>query len=455
MKLDVLKVVKRSRLLFPLACIAALALLLVSEAAYWRSVRSMDELAEAARARASLQSLAQSILDAESGQRGYLLTDRREYLLPYQAAQTAIGESFKFLDVYYADNPQEAQALKSLHQLSDAKLAELAGAIRLHDAGKTGGAIELVLSDIGKEKMEAMRVLVARLQERERRAYQQSRGEIDRTQVLSRFGVAALSALSLLVLVLYLRQTTALERQQQEQGEVLRAERDRLQREAVLRSAQLSELTRHLLSAREDERNRLARELHDELGALLTSAKLDAARIKSRLANSAPEALERLASLVATLNKGIALKRQITEDLRPSALSNLGLVATLEILVREFAERSGIAVHDTLEPVVLPPDAQLMVYRLVQEALTNIAKYARAANVWISLGVQDAQVVVSVRDDGVGFDTTVPPTSAFGLVGMRFRVEAAGGTLSVTSAPGQGSSIQARLPQPKLATPGA
>ena len=165
----------------------------------------------------------------------------------------------------------------------------------------------------------------------------------------------------------------------------MQAERDRLELEVAQRTAQLTELTHHLQTAREDERSRLARDLHDELGALLTSAKLDAARIKSRLAGTAPEALERLSHLVETLNSGIAMKRRIIEDLRPSALGNLGLVAALEILAREFAEQSGIAVHHALEPVPLEADAELVVYRLVQEAITNIAKYAKAKQVWVSL----------------------------------------------------------------------
>ena len=120
---------------------------------------------------------------------------------------------------------------------------------------------------------------------------------------------------------------------------MVQAERDRLEVEVIQRTAQLTELTQHIQTAREDERHRLARNLHDDLGALLTSAKLDAARIKSRISTAAPEALELLAHLVGTLNSGIALGRRIIEDLRPSALSNLGLAATLEILAREFTRK--------------------------------------------------------------------------------------------------------------------
>jgi len=221
-----------------------------------------------------------------------------------------------------------------------------------------------------------------------------------------------------------------------------------LELEVRQRTAQLTELTQYLQTAREDERNRLARNLHDDLGALLTSAKLDAARIRSRLAGagSAPEALDLLAHLVGTLNSGIALGRRIIEDLRPSGLGTLGLVATLEILTGEYASDAGVQVHTVLEPVALDADAELMVFRLVQEALTNISKHAKARQVWVTMGNREGQVEVSVRDDGAGFDPKARTSSAYGLVGMRFRVEAEGGTLAVESKPRQGTLIQVRLP---------
>ena len=262
-------------------------------------------------------------------------------------------------------------------------------------------------------------------------------------------GVTAVLA-GLLALVLYARlralQRTVL-REQARQLEQARAQ-ERAQLDALVRqrTVQLTELTHHLQTAREDERSRLARNLHDDLGALLTSAKLDAARIRPRLAGAPPEALERLAHLVEMLNGAIALGRRIIEDLRPSTLNNLGLAATLEILAREFAERSGVEVHCTLAHAPLAPASELVVYRLVQEAVTNISKYAAASHVWFDMAQRGGQVEVLVRDDGVGFDSAMQRGSAYGLVGMRYRVEAVHGTLEVLSAPGQGTVLRVRLP---------
>ena len=159
-----------------------------------------------------------------------------------------------------------------------------------------------------------------------------------------------------------------------------------------------------------------------------------------------PEVAERLKQLNETLDRGIALKRRIIEDLRPSSLSNLGLAAALEIQAREFAQRAELSVRTVLQPVALGEDAQMTVYRLVQESLTNIAKYAHASDVTISLSQEEGQVQIGVLDNGVGFDPASIRQTAHGLLGMRYRIEAEGGRLQVDSAPGQGCHVRGWLP---------
>lgn len=442
--MDVFKVVKRRPIVFPLAMVAAVAMVLISEAAYWRSVRTLNEITAISSARSNIGGLRQGVLAAQTAQRSYLLTERREYLVSYTQALQSIESSFSFLQQRYRLNPEHTATLSQLSEVTDGLLKQLAITIEQQAQGK-----RIELDDSDEVQMEAIRALSAALLEGEDINTSARQNEIFQTLMLSRMGVALLSAISLLALIMYLRQSFALERQQQEVQHIVQAERDRLELEVRQRTAQLTELTHHLQTAREDERSRLARNLHDDLGALLTSAKLDAARIRSRLltAGAAPEALDLLAHLVATLNSGIALGRRIIEDLRPSALGTLGLVATLEILVGEYAQHSGLEVHNVLEPVSLDENAELMVYRLVQEALTNISKHAKASQVWVSLGMRAGLVEVSVRDNGSGFNTQAQPASAYGLVGMRFRVEAEGGTLTVVSSPGQGTLIQLRIPQ--------
>ena len=282
----------------------------------------------------------------------------------------------------------------------------------------------------------------------------QSNGEIEAGQrqivqslQLGRIGIALVALGGLLAFYLYLRQTIALQQAGARQQQALEQERLHLEDLVHERTASLAELATHLQKVREDERSHLARELHDELGALLTAAKLDVARLKSKVDPGLQDMHERIRHLTDTLNSGIALKRRIVEDLHPSSLYHLGLRASLEILAKEFADRSGIVVDTGVEDVALDAAAQLTVYRLVQEALTNIGKYAEATEVSVTVRSYPGHAEVDVKDNGKGFDTTNLKPSTHGLAGMRHRVEAAGGRLSVRSQPGQGTQVSASLPK--------
>ncbi|MGZ8259702.1 MAG: CHASE3 domain-containing protein [Caldimonas sp.] len=438
---------------FPLAALAALAMLAISEASYQDATSSLDRLGERALARAKLNDLAKALLDAETGQRGYLLTNRGEYLRPYEQAQRESRALLGWLKDYYARDAKTAATMAELAKEAEGKLGELATTITVHDQGGSGNWHDLLLSDIGREKMEHVRSLGERLLQHEGAQVEVGRKSVYQTLWLNRIGVSAMAAVSLLALFMYLRQTATLDRALAQEAHRIASERDRLEREVAARTAQLKELAQHLQTIREDERSLLARELHDELGALLTAAKLDVARLKSRLgATATADARERLAHLNETLNGGIALKRRIIEDLRPSSLSNLGLVAALEILLREFAARSEIRVVDRLEPVRVGAAAQLTIYRLVQEALTNVVKYAKASEVVVTLQPsREGSALISVRDNGVGFDVSLPRLARHGLIGMRYRVEADGGTMRLESSPGRGTLIEATLPPARAA----
>ncbi len=437
---------RRSPFAFPLAALVALVMLLISETSYRSSRNSMDAVSNLSIARLRVQRVLRLMVDAETAQRGYLLTGRKDYLEPYRNSIEALPETMAKLKAHYASRPTHAKALARLEELIAVKLSELVTTLEMYDSGRTEAWREILLSDIGKEQMESIRAAAELMLVDEAQAGEVARKEVYDALSVSRIGIGLTTVLSLLALYLYLRQLQAVDQLRREQRDELQAERDQLGVEVKRRTAELTELSRHLVTAREDERSRLARELHDELGALLTTAKLDTARIKTRIGVLSPEASERLVHLNETLNSGIALKRRIIEDLRPSSLSNLGLVAALEIQLREFTKASDLQVDSVLEPVALRPDAELTVYRLIQEAFTNISKYAQADKVHVTLQARDGMAVVSVTDDGIGFDPAAQNTSAHGLVGMRYRVEAAGGELTVRSAPGQGTRVSATLP---------
>lgn len=445
--LKLLPLLRGSPFAFPLAALVALAFFMISESSYRQATATFEELGTQGTARMTIQVLWRSLTDAETGERGYLLTGRKEYLKPYTEAQTHVAQSLDWLNRYYSTDPATSALMRQITVAARDKLSELTETMKLYDEGKEEGWRALILSNIGKEQMDTVRSQSEQLLAIESIKLEDARKSLAQTLMLNRLGVTAMTALSLLALFMYLRQTTALVRQREEQQRVVQAERDQLEREVVRRTQQLTELTRHLQTVREDERHLLARELHDELGALLTAAKLDVARLKSRLGTLTPEVAERLQHLSDGLNSVIVLKRRITEDLHPSSLSNLGLSAALEILVREWGHNNEIEVRSVFEPVRLRTSGELTVYRLVQEALTNISKYARASEVAVELSCDEGQVRVVVRDNGMGFDVSAPRTSAHGLLGMRYRLETEGGQLILRSTPGQGTVIEAQLPE--------
>ena len=437
----------RMAISLPLAVLAVIGLILINEASFRSSSNAIADMQEAQLTRGALNDLKQTILDAETGQRGYLLTGDERYLEPYNSAISQVNQQLDVLRQIFSPYKEQLSEFGILSRHISRKLAELDLSVRMRRENKEEAWRFVLTTDVGKEHMQAIRAQTDKLAATSIRDMELGQAQIRQTLLLSRIGVFILAIVGLLAFYMYLLQTKALLNGGIREQDSLKRERDQLDLQVRERTANLGELATHLQNVREDERGHLARELHDELGALLTAAKLDVARLKSRLGSAQPEATERLIHLTTTLNSGIALKRRIVEDLRPSSLSHLGLVASLEILTREFEERADLAITTDMETVDLGGSAQLTVYRLVQESLTNIGKYAEATQIFISLQNMDGYVTVEVCDNGKGFDINAINPSSQGLSGMRHRVEAAGGTLTVSTSPLAGTKITAVLPK--------
>jgi signal transduction histidine kinase len=203
---------------------------------------------------------------------------------------------------------------------------------------------------------------------------------------------------------------------------------------------------RRVVEAQELERRRLARELHDETGQALTSILLGLKAIRAASTDADAEQAETdVRDLVVQALQDV---RALAVELRPSALDDFGLVPALERLAATFEERSGIrtAIESSLAGERLPPEAETVLYRLVQEALTNVVKHAGAGSVSIVLTRRDGGVSTVVEDDGRGFEAGETREGALGLVGMRERLALLGGTLAIESAPGGGTALVAYVP---------
>lgn len=430
-----------------LAVLGAALLIFINEVSFNKSMAATASIEEGRQIRAAINVLLQQVLDAETGQRGYLLTGDVRYLEPYTTATENISQSLDHLREHVTPYPDQLTEFVVLSGHISRKLAEMELSVRMRKEGNEETWKFVLTTDVGKEQMDAIRAQSAKLAANSIHKMERGQDQIRDALRMSRIGIVFMALAGFLIFSKYLLQTHALLASGVREQESLERERDMLESQVQERTASLAQLATHLQNVREEERGHLARELHDELGAILTAAKLDTARIKSRLSGSLPEAAERLQHLTETLNSGIALSRRIVEDLRPSALSHLGLATSLEILAREFEERSGLSITTDLETVELGGSAQLTVYRLVQESLTNMGKYAEASQASLSLHNFDSYITVEVQDNGKGFNPGSVSPTRLGLAGMRHRVEAAGGRLTVTSAEGKGTQISAVLPK--------
>jgi signal transduction histidine kinase len=433
----------RHRYALPMAVSLAIALLVVSEHAYRDTTAAMRGAVELSEARIMSVRLLQLLTDAEAAHYGFLVTGQPQYLARHADAKAELAQvqpaMAAFLTNHGADGAAAAQWVADFTQR---ELTRFDRTLALAQAGKPVEAAELARTDQRDMGMQALRTEIFAQLAHTNTRLQQARHNMQHELLVNRLGVGLLTLGTLFLLFLFVRQLGRFDRERSRQRRVLLDERARLEIEATHRTAQLAALARHLQTAREDERASLARELHDELGGLLTASKLDIARARKKVGEPA-ELLASLERINGHLNEGIALKRRIIEDLHPSALTNLGLTAALDILCREVRASLAMPVRLSAAEVKMSPEASLAVYRFVQEALTNIGKYAAE----VALAVVDSNVTVEVRDDGVGFVVEQSHAGHHGLAGMKFRAETLGGAMRVISRPGQGTTVSIAFPQ--------
>jgi signal transduction histidine kinase len=234
-------------------------------------------------------------------------------------------------------------------------------------------------------------------------------------------------------------------------------DRHRAAAEVAQSREELRALAARLESVREEERTRIARELHDELGQALTGLKLDLAWMDRRLSRHAqPEVVDRCASILGRLDDVMIAVRRIITELRPSVLDQLGLADAIEWQAQDFASRTGLELELDLQCFGTSPSGPIAsaVFRMLQEALTNIAKHARASRVRVALSIEGEMLSLDVTDDGRGISRDeMRGTHSLGLLGLRERAIALGGSVNVFSEGASGTTVSLRLPLPRAQAP--
>jgi signal transduction histidine kinase len=437
-----------------LLCLVCVLILVANGVSLYHNVQSLRATnslqTQSARVNDRLQYINVVVTDAESSVRGYFLSGSDAYLGPWRAAPEEIKGALDELDTLLVDSPSQEKNLAQLRVLLARKLGLLNDAVAVYREGGLREIVKISEASDGKSIMDEVRLLVVIMthEQNERLA---ARGAIFYAEYRRAVAVGiGISLGAIFVLALFYKLVRDSYATRVEAERKLQHTNENLESLVAQRTEQLSVLSRHLISVSEVEKARLARELHDEMGANLTAIGMHIMAVAAKLKYPLPEQAATLERARAVLNDTVELKRRIVEDLRPSLLDNLGLAAALDAYCKEFAAVSKIEcdVLVTGEVARAGPAAAIAVFRIVQESLNNVAKYAAARHVTVCLEQAGEQLNLEVADDGVGIDLAVAmKPKSHGLIGMRERALLLGGQFRIERGPGQaGTVVLAALP---------
>ena len=429
------------------------SLLIINTAATMDSNAHYARSTEIKRALITYQSV---ITQAESAQRGYLLTGQAGYLEPYHVAMRSWRKQIDLLRELTTDDPKRQADIASLEGLTTAAVSRLEQTIRSSPQPGPHGNADVAGTDRATQSMDRARGVVDRMMSEEDSRIEASRREVLRDMWVGA-GVAVLATVVTVAVLIALNKLLQRYGRDRESAELaLREANQRLNDLVEQRTAELSELSQHLIRVSEEEKARLARELHDTLGSNLTAINMDLNWIQRRQPDAPREVRERLQRVLQMLADTVELKHEVIEGLRPSHLDNLGLAFAMRSHCREFTRRTGlpcdIEVHEDFDD--LDPSWSIAFYRIAQEALTNITKHAQANHVRISLAREPDGVRLRIADDGVGLtDEALAKPKSHGVVGMRERVREMGGTFAIRRpSSGRGTVVEAFIPNPGKAS---
>ena len=420
-----------------------------------------EQMAKTKEMRANIDNLHKLKLDvykAESAQRGYLLTGRIIYIAPFENVLKDAHEKINAVTSFIVANPnfnhaKENEWLKSLSASLEAKATEMKLTISLVDSEKFDEAKQLVNLDEGMIAMNKFvnnADLLIKSQDEARDKMIEKRNN---TLLLARISVLGSTFVLILLVVLVIKQLLK---------EIVTKNKLGLQviEENTIYENKLREQTKLLRSLALDyqadverERQRLSRELHDELGSIFTATKMDMAWVMKKLNIVSPNEIstniiEKLKKTTRYIDQGIQYQRHIVQELHPAMLSTFGFWPALTSLITDAAERNQWQL--TLElpdkNTKINETISLVAYRIVQETLNNANKYAKATEVSVFVMVDEKYLKVEIADNGVGVDMNALDGNTHGLSGMRHRVMAIGGHFELLSTPGTGVITHALIP---------
>ncbi len=386
----------------------------------------------------SIENVTTLLLEAETAQRGFLLTGAESYLLPYQQVLRELPAALSDFEAASLGVGIDHLQAQRLQALAHAKLAETSQAVTLYRRSGPMQALTLVRSNAGQHFMEQIWQVSKALKQDYIRVFTRESEQLEHNNQKSLRVLAAGSALVLAILAF---STVRLQRLFRQYLRLLGELQDGQERYRLL--------AQRLEAVREEERTHLARELHDELGQTLTTIKLGMATA-GRSPGADPAAVTaKLEQAMALTDRTIQSLRRIASELRSPLLDAVGLPVALRVYTGEIQERTGLSIRFIEESAIpsLSPEQRITAYRICQESLTNVLRHSGASQAIVSLSSQEGQVELSVQDNGQGFaPSDASSQRSLGLLGMEERAELVHGELSFESSSGVGTKVTLRLP---------
>ncbi|MBS0580479.1 MAG: CHASE3 domain-containing protein [Proteobacteria bacterium] len=430
--------------------LAAIAGLFIAATSGQRELEEASRRIEQAARRARvLGEDMQLLTQAESGQRGYILLGDPSYLVPYEDAVRKVPSTLERLGAEFTSSDPDVQAdVDEITRLTRDKFSEMRETLELYRTRGRGAATALIRSDFGQHTMSQISQRAGRVQAAETFNMLEASQSWHSNRWL-RYGIQSAAAAACVMLVFLLRRAVLRYVSSKErEAEELSARQAELESLVKARTEELSELSTHLQSVAEKERAALSRELHDELGGLLVAARMDLSWLEEKVGSSDPDIRAQFKRVQDALQAGVDLKRRVVENLRPTLLDNLGLLPALRWQVADSCGRAGLQCTERYpkEDLRLTPEASIAIFRIVQEALTNILKHAEARNVEVSIETIADWLVIRVRDDGKGLPAdSRRALRSHGLAAMRHRANALGGEWRIDRGE-RGTMVEVRLP---------
>jgi signal transduction histidine kinase len=428
------------------------ALFFLTGAGQARLQEASERLQKSALREQAIDQLQNSLSRSVGSQRSYLLTGDGRFFDNYEKHVADVQPRLERLRLAYADSDPDLAEVRTLHVLIGKRLADLAMILAIQKTQGTAAAVSLVKTSVGSDTGDAINDVLEQLRDREYLEHSAAEEHWSKTLTLSRWIAVSGTIFNMLLVGVAARLVYMDIHRRALQTAQLRDQKLRLEREAEERNRELVDLSTHLQSVAERERAALARELHDEMGGLLVGARMDISWAEQHLSTDDPDVKQRLHRVQQNLAAGVDLKRRIIEELRPTLLDNVGLFAALRWQLKVTCGNAGIECVESF-PVEEPKftsEAAIALFRIAQEAFTNIVKHSAAKSMDITLDIDGDVVLMQISDDGRGVTAAgLAASGSHGLVSMRHRVRALGGLLDLRSPSSGGTILLVRIPAAK------